>query len=317
MPEGDNTNDMYKAPEELLAGADHPRPLPPQLRAQLEELLEGTRTGTVARPLPGDVRDKLEVSLLPDEPQNPENPEYPKPEKQWRKWAPRLSVAAAVIIALAIFVPTLSHGPGPSASHVAAGTESTRSGPSILRAVPPTASGSKAAGTGNSQTYGTSGPANGAATASPSTSAAASASTTNLAERAGRAAAPAAPPALRPAASGPLTPGSPTSGWTKSHAGAPEAVLGAPPPVVSGLSPATGPVGGGNWVVVRGTDLGAAKAVYFGGVPAARLSAGSGTELKAMAPAHSAGTVDVVVSGPGGRSQVSAADRYSFTRAGS
>lgn len=92
--------------------------------------------------------------------------------------------------------------------------------------------------------------------------------------------------------------------------------MAAPRPVVRELSPATGTVGGGNWVVLRGTDLGAAKAVYFGRVAAAQVLAVSGTEVKAKAPPHSAGTVDVVVSGPGGRSQVSAADRYSFVRAG-
>ncbi len=245
MPEGDNTNDMYTAPEQLLAGADHPRPLSPHLRAQLEELLEGTRAGAVARPLPGDVRDKLEVSLLPDEPESPQNPENPhNPEKNWRRWAPRLSVAAAVIIALAILVPTLAHGPGPSASNVAAGTASTRSGLSILKAAAPNASGSKVTGTGHSHTYGAYGGANGAATASPPTSAASSgsaASTTNLAARAGRAAAPAIPPAaLRPAPSGSQSSSAPGSGFTKSGAGAPEAVLAAPPPVVRELSPATG-----------------------------------------------------------------------------
>ena len=66
-----------------------------------------------ARPLSGEVRDKLEVSLRPEAPRGP--------EKKWREWAPRLSVAAAVIIALAIFVPALTHGPGPAASHSAAG----------------------------------------------------------------------------------------------------------------------------------------------------------------------------------------------------
>ena len=63
MPEGDNT---YEDPEQLLAGSDRPRPLPAHLRARLEEALEGLAeegTVTTARPLPGEVRDKLAVSL--------------------------------------------------------------------------------------------------------------------------------------------------------------------------------------------------------------------------------------------------------------
>ncbi len=87
----------------------------------------------------------------------------------------------------------------------------------------------------------------------------------------------------------------------------------APAPVVDSVSPQTGPVRGGAWVMVHGTNLLGARAVYFGRVPATRIDVLSVTELKAVAPAHAAGTVDVVVSGPSGRSQVSAADRYTFT----
>ena len=68
MPEGDN---MYEYPEQLLAGADRPRPLPPDLRARLEEALEAAGTGTTARPLSAEVRDKLETSLRLDVPERP------------------------------------------------------------------------------------------------------------------------------------------------------------------------------------------------------------------------------------------------------
>ena len=44
--------------EELLRGADRPRPLPPELRARLEEILvEG------AKPLPEVTRQRLETQL--------------------------------------------------------------------------------------------------------------------------------------------------------------------------------------------------------------------------------------------------------------
>lgn len=334
MTEGDNKHEMngmhepnerheahenheaYRNPERLLAGADHPRPLSPPLRARLEELLEGAGAGSAARPLPGKVRVKLEDSLLPDEPSNegvpdeeplfgaPGNgaPEDGAPEKKWRVWAPRLSVAAAVIIALAIFVPTLAHGPGPTTPHVAVGTQASRSGLSILKAVAPKATTvpstspayGAANGTGNRTGNGTGNrTGNGTGRAIPSTSAPGT--------HAGAPALPAAaPPAVvRPGASG---------------SGGPQAAFGVPEPVVSNLSPATGPASGGNWVVVRGTDLGGATAVHFGQTKAVHVVAVSATELKAMAPAHPVGTVDVVVIGPGGQSLLSPQDRYAFTR---
>jgi IPT/TIG domain len=289
VPEGENT---YEYPEQLLAGSDRPRPLPPLLRARLEEALEGlagAEAVTAARPLSGDVRDKLAVSLRseePDEPEETDGSEEPQePEKKWRTWAPRLSVAAAVIIALAIFVPTLSRGPNsvPGASHTAAGVQVSRAGLSI-RGLPPT----NVAGAAQGQ------PAATTSTA-PSTNA-----PTPTIPRAG----------LTPAAGT----GTPTRlGPDKSSVGTPSAAFATSAPVVNSLSPATGPHGGGNWVTVRGEDLSGASVVYFGRVPALRVSVVSGSELRALAPAHAAGTVDVVVKGPAGQSKGSAADRYSFS----
>jgi hypothetical protein len=312
MPDGDH---MYGSPEQLLAGSDRPRPLPAPLRARLEEALEGLAGDgalATARPLSGEARDKLAASLRPDGPEGPAEPAGPEaPEKKWRTWAPRLSVAAAVIIALAIFVPTLSHPPGagPGASHAAAGIESSPSGSSI-RALPPrplavparvgaaanTSTPSTAAGTSMASGAGTSsgspGGTSGASPASTSSGSAANAPTLTI------------PPA-RMGAPTQLTP-------EKSSVGPPEAAFSASVPVVSGLSPSRGPQAGGDWVTVRGTGLSGTSKVYFGGVAAPRVSVLSSAELKAVAPAHAAGTVDVVVEGPAGKSKVSAAGRYSF-----
>ena len=289
MPEGDNT---YEYPEQLLAGSDRPRPLPPLLRARLEEALEGLAGSdavTAARPLSGDVRDKLAVRLRPEEPEGPEEPGGPEkpqePEKKWRTWAPRLSVAAAVIIALAIFVPTVAHGPdsSPGASHTAAGARAYRAGLSI-RGLPT-----------NAVTV----PVKGRPAASTSTAPSANAPT------------PTIPRAILAPAAGTGTPA--RLGPDKSGLGAPPAAFAASAPVVSSVSPATGRQGGGNWVTVRGEDLSGTSVVYFGRVPAARVIVVSGSKLRALAPPHPAGTVDVVVKGPAGRSKVSAADRYSFS----
>ena len=63
---------------------------------------------------------------------------------------------------------------------------------------------------------------------------------------------------------------------------------------------------------MRGTGLGQVTTVYFGDVAATKMTVVSSASLKALAPAHVAGTVDVVVSSGQGRSKVSTGDHYSF-----
>jgi IPT/TIG domain len=306
VPDGDRT---YEYPEELLAGADRPRPLPPLLRSRLEEALgnaglEVAAAETAARPLSAEVRDKLETTLRLEEPA--EDRPGPSPEKKWRTWAPRLTVVAAVLIALGIYVPSLAHGPGPGANHTAAGavgsgaastasTQGSRSGLSAVQAVPPKAAFLPANGgvtSGSSSSSGSS-ESSGSSTAS-----------SVAAPPAVRAPAPTAPPPTAPPAV--LAP-------NKSALGRPSAAFAATAPVVGQVTPHSGPAAGGNWVTLRGANMSGASAVYFGRVPAVRVTAVSATEVKALAPAHPAGVVDVVVNGPNGRSQVSPSGRYSFT----
>ena len=66
-PKVSDYRDYDEHPELLLAGADRPRPLPPSLRARLEDALAGSSSlaGLDARPLSAEVRDRLESSLLP------------------------------------------------------------------------------------------------------------------------------------------------------------------------------------------------------------------------------------------------------------
>ena len=86
-----------------------------------------------------------------------------------------------------------------------------------------------------------------------------------------------------------------------------------PPPTVTKVTPASGPVTGQTSVTVTGTSLGGASAVYFGAVRAASVAAVSATRLTAVAPAEKAGTVNVTVTTPGGTSAASSADRFLFT----
>ncbi|MGI8801347.1 MAG: IPT/TIG domain-containing protein [Solirubrobacteraceae bacterium] len=85
-----------------------------------------------------------------------------------------------------------------------------------------------------------------------------------------------------------------------------------PPPVVTGVAPASGVTTGGTGVVVFGSNLQGATGIAFGSKPGEVLGVNAaGTQLTALAPAGS-GTVDVTVTTPAGTSPVSPADRYTY-----
>lgn len=87
-------------------------------------------------------------------------------------------------------------------------------------------------------------------------------------------------------------------------------VLGAEPPTVSSLAPASGTVLGAEQVAITGTGFGADTSVTFGGV-AASVAVDGPTSLVATAPAHAAGPVDVVVTTQG---QASAPATYTYEK---
>jgi IPT/TIG domain len=86
-------------------------------------------------------------------------------------------------------------------------------------------------------------------------------------------------------------------------------------PVVSSVAPASGSTAGGNAVKITGLFFieGGATGVTFGSTPASSFSIDSSSQITAIAPPSTASTVDVRVSGQGGSSEVTAADRYTFT----
>ncbi|HEV2968811.1 MAG TPA: IPT/TIG domain-containing protein [Pirellulales bacterium] len=87
-----------------------------------------------------------------------------------------------------------------------------------------------------------------------------------------------------------------------------------PAPTVSGISPASGPLAGGNSVVITGTNLLGAT-VYFGGRPLTNFLDYSDTDTSILvdAPAGaSLGTVDVTVVTDGGTSPTPSADQYTY-----
>jgi hypothetical protein len=74
-----------------------------------------------------------------------------------------------------------------------------------------------------------------------------------------------------------------------------------PPPTVSSVSPASGPIAGGTPVLVTGSNFLPSSKVEIGGVASA-AEVISETELKVLTPAHEAGPAEVVVTTAGGHS---------------
>jgi len=68
-------------------------------------------------------------------------------------------------------------------------------------------------------------------------------------------------------------------------------------PIVTAISPATGPIGGGQAVTITGQNFTGATSVTIGGVAAA-IGTVSATTITATTPAHAAGQADVVVTTP-------------------
>jgi alpha-tubulin suppressor-like RCC1 family protein len=85
-------------------------------------------------------------------------------------------------------------------------------------------------------------------------------------------------------------------------------------PVVTGIKPETGRVLGGASVTIVGERLEEVGAVYFGAQPAA-FEAISPSEVVAIAPAGSPGTVDVTARTPGGTSPTGPSDHFTYLNA--
>jgi hypothetical protein len=80
------------------------------------------------------------------------------------------------------------------------------------------------------------------------------------------------------------------------------AVLPKPVPTVSSISPDTSGTAGGESVVIAGSGLTGATTVEFGAVAASSFTVESDTQITAITPSEEAGSVEVVVSTPGGKS---------------
>ena len=118
--------------------------------------------------------------------------------------------------------------------------------------------------------------------------------------------------ATSPAGSGTVNVTVTTTGGTSTTSTADQFTYTAAPPtapVVTGITPATGPVAGGTAVTVTGTSL-SGGSVAFGTTPATGVSC-TATSCTATSPAGS-GTVNVTVTTSGGTSMTSTADQFSY-----
>ena len=86
-------------------------------------------------------------------------------------------------------------------------------------------------------------------------------------------------------------------------------------PIVSGISPSSGPQRGGTAVAIRGAGFTGATAVNFGSTPATTFTVNSATLITATSPAATPGSVAVTVTAPGGTSPSTTADLYTFIAA--
>lgn len=86
-------------------------------------------------------------------------------------------------------------------------------------------------------------------------------------------------------------------------------------PMVSGISPNTGPSTGGTSVTISGSGFTPQSTVKFGSNPAAGVTVSSSLQLTATAP-PGAGAVDVTVTTASGTSPITAADLFTYTGPG-
>ena len=84
------------------------------------------------------------------------------------------------------------------------------------------------------------------------------------------------------------------------------------PPTVSGVSTSTGSTAGGTRVTITGADLAGTTSVSFGSTAAAVFPGSSNTEVTAIAPAGSPGTVDITVTTPYGTSATGGAGQFTY-----
>jgi hypothetical protein len=108
-----------------------------------------------------------------------------------------------------------------------------------------------------------------------------------------------------------------TAGGTSTTSANDQYTYTAPPgaPVVTGINPTQGPTTGGTSVTIDGTNLDGATVVTFGSTPGAIIT-DAPSQIIAVSPAGSVGTVDVTVMTSAGTSATDPADQFTYVSGG-
>jgi len=85
------------------------------------------------------------------------------------------------------------------------------------------------------------------------------------------------------------------------------------PPVVTGLSPSTGPSAGGTRVTISGVGFAIGAQIFFGAVACTQVRVTSSRSIEVIVPSGTPGVVDVTVATPAGTSTRSPSDRFTYT----
>ncbi len=83
-------------------------------------------------------------------------------------------------------------------------------------------------------------------------------------------------------------------------------------PTVTAISPTTGPTAGQTTVTITGSGFFSGATVKFGTIASSSVTISSQTQIKAVAPAAAAGTVNVTVTTPVGTSATTVKDLYAY-----
>jgi IPT/TIG domain len=84
-------------------------------------------------------------------------------------------------------------------------------------------------------------------------------------------------------------------------------------PVITSISPSSGPITGGTTVTITGSGFTGATKVTFGALSATSFTVVSSTEITAVSPAEGAATHYLLVTTPNGTSPEVVADQYTYT----
>ena len=107
-----------------------------------------------------------------------------------------------------------------------------------------------------------------------------------------------------------------TTGGTSLNSAADLFAYEIPSPTVTSLNPTNGPTAGGTPVTITGSGFTGATAVMFGAASASSFTVHSDTQISAISPGGTAGTIDVVITTPAGSSPTGTDDQFTYQKAG-